>query len=465
MKMHVLRRLFIVAILFLSSQVTQAGSCPFGEMEEGWCWPTEKGGWGSGFLEFNKSNSYFEKIGPHLGRDIAPGDGARIGSDNSGRRVAALADGVVLAVRDDICSYGGLVPPNDGTSCKYKRGAGIIIQHFALVNGSIKNVNVLYAHFNPLTSRWKVGDKIERGQEIGVLNDYTGGKIHLHLGASFDLPSNPWAGYGHESKFFDPAAFLKNNSSHTNQVEKEIQLRYSQGFRGAVGWEASYASCWNAPKVWLLDGESVFFWPVDKELACGSLNDFWMQGLLADSSKPQAALLERSKQGLLSRAREGVKDGLAYAANIAGLRKTAQGAGFSRDQYFEAATALSPAVVYKDGLLQVKGMGAVPLYTPHYEIGLNMLYMKVRRLLEDEIVSLRQLISTKDTTKTETTIQKVWLPEGEFPKITCSTGGRKRRSVYGFLNLKTGQEHAFKTECQNMHQTKGVLEEIRKIYP
>jgi len=66
---------------------------------------------------------------------------------------------------------------------------------------------------------------------------------------------------------------------------------------------------------------------------------------------------------------------------------------------------------------------------------------------------------------TETTMQKVWLPEGEFPKITCTTGGRKRRSVYGFLNMKTGQEHAFKTEYQNMYQTREILQAMRKLYP
>lgn len=66
---------------------------------------------------------------------------------------------------------------------------------------------------------------------------------------------------------------------------------------------------------------------------------------------------------------------------------------------------------------------------------------------------------------TETTIQKVWLPEGEFPKITCTTGGRKRRNVYGFLNIKTGQEHAWKTELQNMYTTRDILGEIRKSYP
>lgn len=66
---------------------------------------------------------------------------------------------------------------------------------------------------------------------------------------------------------------------------------------------------------------------------------------------------------------------------------------------------------------------------------------------------------------TETTIQKVWFPEGEFPKIVITTGGRKRRNVYGFLNVKTGQEHAWKTELQNMYTTRDILKEIRKIYP
>lgn len=66
---------------------------------------------------------------------------------------------------------------------------------------------------------------------------------------------------------------------------------------------------------------------------------------------------------------------------------------------------------------------------------------------------------------TATTIQKVWLPRGEFPKITCKTGGRKRRNVYGFLNLKNGNEHAFKTDFQNMHVTKDILKKIRKVYP
>lgn len=88
---------------------------------------------------------------------------------------------------------------------------------------------------------------------------------------------------------------------------------------------------------------------------------------------------------------------------------------------------------------------------------------KLEKLLQEKdtvVLSADEMILT-----TATTIQKVWLPKGEYPTVECSTGGRKRRNVYGFLNIKTGIEHAFKTELQNMYVTKEILEKIRTIYP
>lgn len=88
---------------------------------------------------------------------------------------------------------------------------------------------------------------------------------------------------------------------------------------------------------------------------------------------------------------------------------------------------------------------------------------KLKKLLAEEntvILSADEMILT-----TETKLQKIWLPEGQYPKIECSTGERKRRNVYGFLNIKTGIEHGFKTEFQNMYVTKEILEKIRAIYP
>ena len=73
-------------------------------------------------------------------------------------------------------------------------------------------------------------------------------------------------------------------------------------------------------------------------------------------------------------------------------------------------------------------------------------------LCEDEMV-----LSTK------TTFQKLWLPKGEFPKILVSNE-KEARSIYGFLNIKTGVECAFKTEWQNMFITAEVLGKLRQIY-
>lgn len=65
---------------------------------------------------------------------------------------------------------------------------------------------------------------------------------------------------------------------------------------------------------------------------------------------------------------------------------------------------------------------------------------------------------------TQTTFQKIWLPQGEYPKIEASNQ-KENRSIYGFLNIKTGTEHAFKTERQNMYITAQILKNIREIYP
>lgn len=88
---------------------------------------------------------------------------------------------------------------------------------------------------------------------------------------------------------------------------------------------------------------------------------------------------------------------------------------------------------------------------------------KLKRLLKEKdtvILAGDEMILT-----TATTTQKVWLPVGAYPKIEVSTGGRKRRSVYGFLNLRTGTEHAWKTEYQTMYVSKEILEKLREQYP
>ena len=65
----------------------------------------------------------------------------------------------------------------------------------------------------------------------------------------------------------------------------------------------------------------------------------------------------------------------------------------------------------------------------------------------------------------KTTTQKVWLPQGEYPPVIETTGTRKNKSFYGFLNLKTGRQHTFTVDWQNMYITAEILTKLRDIYP
>ena len=88
-------------------------------------------------------------------------------------------------------------------------------------------------------------------------------------------------------------------------------------------------------------------------------------------------------------------------------------------------------------------------------------------------IKIKQALSEKETIvlavdemslSTQTTVQKIWLPEGEYPQIKVASK-RDSRSIYGFLNIRDGKETAFKTKWQNMYITRDVLGRLRKVYP
>lgn len=64
---------------------------------------------------------------------------------------------------------------------------------------------------------------------------------------------------------------------------------------------------------------------------------------------------------------------------------------------------------------------------------------------------------------TQTTVQKVWLPQG-VPAYVETSVKRKNVSIYGFLNIKTGHEHAFITEQQTSLVTVSILKKIGQMY-
>lgn len=86
--------------------------------------------------------------------------------------------------------------------------------------------------------------------------------------------------------------------------------------------------------------------------------------------------------------------------------------------------------------------------------------------LDQALTELNTVVLAADemSLSTRTTVQKIWLPQGEYPKIEVATK-RDSRSIYGFLNIKDGTEHAFKTQWQNMYITYDVLDQLRKVYP
>ena len=86
---------------------------------------------------------------------------------------------------------------------------------------------------------------------------------------------------------------------------------------------------------------------------------------------------------------------------------------------------------------------------------------KVIKAFEDKDTTI--LCEDEMVLSQKTTFQKIWLPKNEYPKMEVSNK-KEARSIYGFLNLKTGGETAFKTEWQNMHITTEVLSKPRRIY-
>lgn len=98
---------------------------------------------------------------------------------------------------------------------------------------------------------------------------------------------------------------------------------------------------------------------------------------------------------------------------------------------------------------------------------------EVKQWRKEAKIKIEKALAEKDTIvltademslSTQTTIQKVWLPQGEYPQIEVATK-RDARSIYGFLNIRNGKETAFKTKWQNMYITCDILGQLRKVYP
>lgn len=105
------------------------------------------------------------------------------------------------------------------------------------------------------------------------------------------------------------------------------------------------------------------------------------------------------------------------------------------------------------------------VYQGRDEKAVNAWRSAVNKRLQKAWQDEKTVILTEDEMllSTQTTTQKIWLKQGEYPKIEVATE-RQKRSIYGFLNIKTGQEQAIKQVKQNSEITLECLKKVRKQY-
>ena len=216
-------------LLFIGSGIVWANGCQGEEMSTGWCYPTGSSNFGAGYYGWEKINPSYRKSGFHLAQDMQASEGDS---------VYAIADGLVVQVRDNVADYGGVGRP----------GGGIIIRHQAERAGEF---DALYAHMKNLAV--SEGDRVRKGQYIGEIGSYykrNGGRIdHLHFGIIHPAggASNPWAGYGNNnSGFVNPITFLQTHkpTSSTPPPPEAITIQKFQH----IGWYPDNVSCINAKR-------------------------------------------------------------------------------------------------------------------------------------------------------------------------------------------------------------------------
>jgi len=121
-------------------------------------------------------------------------------------------------------------------------------------------------------------------------------------------------------------------------------------------------------------------------------------------------------------------------------------------------------VIFKKSKLTFHKPGKV--YERHDEEKTQSWIEEMKPIIEEAFNDRSTVILTEDemVLSCVTTFQKIWLPVNKYPEVEVSNE-RKNRSMYGFLNIKTGDEHVFSTNWQNMYETGKVLRKIRRIYP
>lgn len=91
---------------------------------------------------------------------------------------------------------------------------------------------------------------------------------------------------------------------------------------------------------------------------------------------------------------------------------------------------------------------------------------KYKSIIAEECLRYDTVVLAGDEAaiSSETRLQRVWLPLNE-PAFIQDTANKKTLHMYGFLNVQTGEAHAFKTTVQNGDTTVVILKKLAQKYP
>ena len=105
------------------------------------------------------------------------------------------------------------------------------------------------------------------------------------------------------------------------------------------------------------------------------------------------------------------------------------------------------------------------LYVKRNQADIDAWIENTKPIIEKYMADSDAIVLTEDEMilTTKTTVQKVWLPTGK-PSYVEESNVKKRKSFYGFFDVKTGIERAFQSDFQNSETTIEMLIKILDIY-
>jgi murein DD-endopeptidase MepM/ murein hydrolase activator NlpD len=159
----------------------------------------------------------FTAIDPFVGQDYQLAEHEGIDFIHSNQLVTqvsvrSVSDGRVVYIRRD-CPQSSLFEPNSSQrDCGGDWGNHIVIQH---PNGLFTR----YAHLYPDSIQVKVGQKINRGQQLGNMgNSGRSDTRHLHFELGVAIKINPCAPAQSFHYVYNPATYLKWENLKTNKT-------------------------------------------------------------------------------------------------------------------------------------------------------------------------------------------------------------------------------------------------------